>query len=100
MAKKVDVVTVNVPTRGKMMRIAPCYSHLKPNDDVMIEVDYNPFEIRGRVEDVATWEEDSDAFRQLRLFVGMNEYGSHELDLKVTKRLYYSDIWDGVEDDG
>ena len=89
-----DVVTVMTPTCGKKLRVAPFMSGLKVGNRVKIEIECNPFETEGTVEDIATYNTSGEEFRLLRSFVGFARDGiTHELDMRVTKRLYYEDLW-------
>lgn len=94
----VDVVTVHTAMYGKRLRVAPFMSNLKIGDKVMIQVDFNPWEIPGTVEDIATFNTEREEFKLLRSFVGLtNRTQTMELDLKVTKRLEYFSLWDEDE---
>lgn len=90
----VDVVTVSTPCNGKKLRIAPFSCGLKVGDRVMIEVDYNPWEIQGTVEDIATFNTNREEYHLLRSFVGIGDHGTHDLDMRVTKKLEYFTLWD------
>ena len=94
MTEYVDVVTVNTPMYGKKLRVAPFRSGLKVGDKVMIEIEFNPWECQGIVEDIATYNTERDEFRLLRSFVGMGKDGSMELDQRVTKKLFYEKLWE------
>lgn len=90
----VDVVAVSTPCNGKKLRVAPFRSGLKVGDRVMIEVNYNPWEIQGTVIDIATYNTEREEFKLLRSFVGMDNDGTHDLDMRVTKKLEYFTLWD------
>lgn len=98
MSEYLDVVTVSTAMYGKLLRVAPFMSGLKIGDKVMVQVDFNPWEVPGTVEDIATFNTERDEFKLLRSFVGMtNRTQVMELDLKVTKKLEYSMLWDEDE---
>lgn len=89
-----DVVTVQTSMNGKKLRVAPFMSGLKVGDRVKIEIECNPFEMEGSIIDLATYDTAGEEFRLLRSFVGFARDGiTHELDMKVTKKLYYEEMW-------
>lgn len=97
----VDVVTVSTAMYGKLLRVAPFMSGLKVGDKVMVQVDFNPWEVPGTVVDIAEFNTERDEFKLLRSFVGLtNRTQVMELDLKVTKKLEYSELWEDEEEEG
>ncbi len=101
MSKYIDVVLVSTSMYGRKVRLAPAWSRLKAGDRVKIQVDFNPFEIEGTVCDVATFNTNDEDFRLLRAFAGTNNSDGFEADLKVTKKVLYTDLWpeEEIEED-
>lgn len=80
----VDVVTVKPAVGPMVMRTAPAWSNLKEGAEVMFEVGEHPYEAKGTVVDVATFNPDGEEFRVLKSFV------KSDLDMHITKKVEYS----------
>ena len=79
----VDVVTVKPTTGGAMvMRTAPAWSSLKEGAEVMFEIGDHPYECKGTVVDVATFDPDGEEYRLLKGF-------ARDLGMRITKRIVY-----------
>ena len=80
----VDVVTIKPVVGPMVMRTAPAWSNLVIGQEVMFEVGEHPFEAKGTVVDVATFNPDGEEFRLLKSFV------KSDLDMHITKKVEYS----------
>ena len=83
----VDVVTVRLSrgplTNGQLvLRTAPKWSYLTVGTEVMFEIAEHPYEMKGTVEDVATFNVESEEYRLLKSF-------AKDLDMHITKRIEY-----------
>ena len=96
MGNYVDVVTVK-PIAGPMvLRTAPAWSHLEEGTEVMFEIGDHPFEAKGTVVDVATFDPNGEEYRVLRSF-------SKDVDMHITKKIQYREFAytkEGEEADG
>lgn len=83
MSDYVSVVTVKGSDGIFYMRTAPAWADLKNDDEVMFQTNSHPYEIKGIVIDIATFNRNSEEFRLLRSFVKDN------LDMRITKKILY-----------
>lgn len=83
MSDYVSVVTVKGSDGISYMRTAPAWADLKGGDEVMFQTNSHPYEIKGIVIDIATFNRNNEEFRLLRSFVKDN------LDMRITKKILY-----------
>lgn len=83
MSDYVSVVTVKGSDGISYMRTAPAWADLKNGDEVMLQTNSHPYEIKGIVIDIATFNRNNEEFRLLRSFVKDN------LDMRITKKILY-----------
>lgn len=83
MSDYVSVVTVKGSDGISCMRTAPAWADLKNGDEVMFQTNSHPYEIKGIVIDIATFNRNNEEFRLLRSFVKDN------LDMRITKKILY-----------
>lgn len=80
----ISLVTVKGSDGRTYLRTAPAWVDLVPNDQVMIETSDHPYEIRGTVIDVATFNPEGEEYRLMKSFVR-----GDDIAMKVTKKILY-----------
>lgn len=80
----ISLVTVKGSDGRTYLRTAPAWVDLVPNDQVMIETVDHPYEIRGTVIDVATFNPEGEEYRLMKSFAR-----GDDITMRVTKKVLY-----------
>lgn len=81
----VDLVTVKTTDGNTILRTAPFSAGLKEGDQVMVEVEGHPFEAKGEVIDIATFNADNEEYTLITNFC-------KDAKMKVTKKIIYQEM--------
>lgn len=92
----ISLVTVKGADGRTYLRTAPAWVDLTADDQVMIETSDHPYEIRGTVIDVATFNPEGEEYRLMKSFVR-----GDDITMKVTKKILYKVYnYDDLEEKG
>lgn len=80
----ISLVTVKGSDGRTYLRTAPAWVDLTADDQVIIETSDHPYEIRGKVIDVATFNPEGEEYRLMKSFVR-----GDDITMKVTKKILY-----------
>ena len=83
MSEYVYLVSIEGNDGRKYIRTAPLWSNLHEGDEVMFQVEAHPFEIKGTVIDLATFNVNNEEYKMLQTF-------ARDIDMKVTKKIEYT----------